>query len=86
MRTNFESVKKAIGINHSYQDSTLGVWYDEAFNFCLEAGVSEEYLQSDKAVGLLAKGLLDLWDYGSGSGKLSEYFKMRVIQARANDE
>jgi hypothetical protein len=34
----------------------------------------------------LAKGLLDLWDFGSGTGKLSEYFKMGVVQARGNKD
>lgn len=86
MRANFEAVKKAVGITHSYQDETIGVWYDEACQFCLEAGVSEEYLESEKATGLIAKGVLDLWDYGSGTGKLSDYFKKRVIQAKRHGE
>jgi hypothetical protein len=85
MRTNFNSVKKAIGVT-DFHDNVIGVWYDEAYTFCKEAGVSESYLQSESAVGLLAKGVLDLWDFGSGTGKLSEYFKMRVVQARGNKD
>jgi hypothetical protein len=50
MRTNFNSVKKAIGVT-DFHDNVIGVWYDEAYTFCKEAGVSESYLQSESAVG-----------------------------------
>jgi hypothetical protein len=30
--------------------------------------------------GTVARGVSDLWNYGAGAGKLSEYFYERVIQ------
>lgn len=44
------------------------------------AGVPENTLQSEKIIGAVARGVTDLWNFGAGNGKLSEYFYQRVIQ------
>ena len=41
-----------------------------------DAGVSEANITT----GVVARGVADLWDYGSGSGQLSTYFKQRATQ------
>lgn len=73
-------IKDAIGITGDYQDNTLAVHMIEVREFLLSAGVSAAVLDTDKAVGILARGVMDLWNYGAGDGALSPYFYQRAIQ------
>lgn len=72
--TMLEGVKNALGIQGTYQDATLTEYIDEVTAFLERAGVS------DITVGLVARGVADLWNYGGGGGKLSEYFIQRAAQ------
>lgn len=69
-------VKSALGITGDYQDSTLQMWMDEVVAVLKDAGVSE----STMTVGIIARGVSDLWNYGAGDGKLSPYFLQRATQ------
>lgn len=69
-------VKNALGITGDYLDSALQVWIDEVMSFLVSAGVDSSTITS----GLVSRGVADLWDYGSGTGKLSPYFRQRAIQ------
>lgn len=73
---NIESVKTSIGITGDYQDETIRAWIDEVVAFLTDAGVKE----SNITTGIVARGVLDLWNYGSGDGRLSEYFMQRAAQ------
>ena len=70
------SVKNALGITGTYQDSTLQVYIDEVVDFLCGAGVAETNITS----GIVARGVSDLWNYGSAEGKLSTYFMQRAAQ------
>ena len=52
----------------------------------LEAGVSNATINNNSSVGVIIRGVSDLWDYGSGSTGLSPYFKERVLQLRAGEK
>lgn len=69
-------VKNALGITGNYQDATLQSYIDEVKAFLVDAGVAEENITS----GIIARGVADLWNYGAGEGKLSQYFMMRASQ------
>ena len=69
-------VKNALGITGDYLDSALQIWIDEVIAFLSSAGVDSSKITS----GLVSRGVADLWDYGSGSGKLSPYFRQRAVQ------
>ncbi len=71
-----EMVKNALGITGTYQDATLTVYLNEVMDFLKDSGVAE----ADITAGLVARGVSDLWDYGSGTGKLSTYFMQRAAQ------
>lgn len=71
-------VKKALGVTTNYQDGTLMTYINEVIEFMRSAGVKDP--TSTAAVGCISRGVADLWHYGAGEAKLSEYFKMRVIQ------
>lgn len=70
------SVKNALGIQGTYQDSTLTEYIDEVVSFLVDAGIKESNITS----GIVSRGVSDLWNYGSGDGKLSEYFMQRATQ------
>ena len=59
---------------------TITLYIDDVKAFMRDAGVSTAVVESDAAVGCIARGVNDLWHYGAGTAKLSEYFKQRVIQ------
>lgn len=75
-----DSVKSALGITGNYQDATLKVYIDEVKAYMISAGVNEALVNSDTSAGIISRGVTDLWSYGSGNGKLSEYFYQRVSQ------
>ena len=78
--TYLESVKSALGITGEYQDATLKIYINEVIAYMVSAGVSTEVMNSNVSVGVIARGVTDLWNYNGGAGKLSEYFYQRVSQ------
>ena len=76
MNVTLNDVKNALGITGDYQDDTLQMYFDEVVSFLSDAGVAETNITS----GIVARGISDLWNYGSGEGKLSPYFIQRASQ------
>ena len=81
-----DRVKAAIGITGEYQDAAIQIYIDEVLAFLASAGVRATVLKSDKVVGVVARGVTDLWNYGAGAGSLSPYFIQRTIQLRNEPE
>lgn len=73
-----EDVKKAIGIEGNYQDSTISAYIEETMEYLKDSGVSDNYI----TVGIVARGVSDLWNYGSGEADFSPYFIQRASQLR----
>lgn len=73
---SLSDVKSALGIVGEYQDATLTVYMDEVMDFLRDAGVPDAKMTA----GLVARGVSDLWSYGQGDGKLSQYFIQRASQ------
>ena len=73
-----DHIKKALGITGDYQDDTLNEYITEVVGYLRDAGVKRENITS----GIVARGVADLWNYGSGGGKLSEYFMQRAAQLK----
>lgn len=76
-------VKSGLGITGTYQDETLLFYISEVKHFMVSAGVSQDVTDSELSVGCIMRGVADLWNFGSGSVKFSEYFIQRVIQLKA---
>ena len=76
MKDYLTDVKNALGIMGTYQDATVQIYIDEVIAFLKDAGVAESNITS----GIIARGVSDLWNYGAGEGKLSDYFRMRAVQ------
>lgn len=73
-------VKTALGISGDYQDDTLTFYIDEVIEELVDAGVARSVAESNAAVGCIALGVNDLWNYSSGGVKHSDYFYKRLIQ------
>ncbi len=69
----------------TFRDDLLTAYINEVKDFMRNAGVAESVISSDSAVGIIAIGVSDLWNYQAGGVKLSEYFTQRVIQLTRND-
>ena len=74
--TMLESVKKGLGIVGDDLNNTLTEYIDEVTGFLKDAGVKDANITA----GIVTRGVSDLWNYGSGEGKLSEYFLQRATQ------
>ena len=73
-------VKNALGITGTYQDNTLDGYIEEVIGYMVEAGVPEPLANSEVSAGVISRGVADLWNYGNGTSRLSEYFYQRVTQ------
>lgn len=78
-----EKVKTMLLIGGTYHDAMLDLYIAEVIDYAKSAGVPAAVLSSEKIIGLAARGVADLWNYGAGDGKLSEYFMQRCIQLTA---
>ena len=75
-------VKQALNIGGSYQDNTLQIYIDEVKAYLIGAGINKDNVNN--YVGVISRGVADLWNYGSGEAKLSNYFMQRVAQIVIN--
>ena len=75
-----EKVKALLGITGTFQDATIQGYIDEVKQFLLDGGVDASIVNADTSAGIIARGVADLWNYGSGEGQLSPYFIQRATQ------
>lgn len=75
------SVKTNLGLlGNDYHDDTLVNYIAEVKQFLLDAGVKPEIVDAESSVGIISRGVSDLWNYGAGNASLSPYFMQRAIQ------
>lgn len=77
-----EDVKLSMGISGDFNDFSILVYIREVREFMVDAGVSENVAGSTAAIGCIARGVLDLWNYGAGNTTFSQYFFQRLEQLR----
>lgn len=80
--TLLEKVKGSLNVSGEHFDETLKLYIEEVKGYLASAGVRADVLSSTLAVGCIARGVADLWNYGNGDTKLSEYFYQRAAQLR----
>lgn len=79
-----EQVKASLGITGTFQDSTIQNYINDIIGFLKEGGVDETTINNNP--GLVARGVADTWNYGSGSTGLSPYFIQRATQLALKNE
>ena len=77
-----EKVKIAIyGTSaHNFNDEQLLFYIDEVIEELVDGGVAREVAESRAAVGCIAIGVNDIWNYNSGGVKHSDQFNRRLVQ------
>lgn len=75
-----DSVKTSLQITGTGFDEVINLKIDEAKEYLLSAGISQEVIESNKAVGLICSMVRDLWTLDSGVCKFSDYTIQRIIQ------
>lgn len=78
--SHLQKIKAMLGITGTFQDEALEGYAAEVIEFLIDAGVDGATAESEKAIGVVARGISDLWNLGSGNAALSPYFKQRAIQ------
>ena len=71
-------VKNALGVTGTFMDATISIYIDEITDYMANAGVSAALISA--SVGVIARGVNDLWNNNAGNGRLSPYFYDRVSQ------
>lgn len=75
------TVKTALGLQgNDFFDATLQIYIEEVKQYLISGGCSQAVVDSESSAGVIARGVADLWNYGSGSAELSPYFRERAIQ------
>ncbi len=73
-----EEVKKRLGVTGTYHDNTLNGFINDTKEYLKSAGVDNP--DNDNCVGVISRGVADLWNMGAGEGKFSAIFYERAIQ------
>lgn len=81
-KKRLQYIKDANGITGEFHDAALKNHMSEAMYYLEAAGVPASVLESDKALGVISRGTMDLWNYGAGDGQLSPYFYQRGLQLK----
>ncbi|MGN0695036.1 MAG: hypothetical protein ACI4LK_09050 [Lentihominibacter sp.] len=75
-----KSVKKIIGASGTYADPALSLLIEDVKYDLIEKGVHEVAVNSRAAIGIIARGVDDMWQLGGGTVNLSPFYKERAIQ------
>lgn len=79
-------VKTGLGITGNFQDELLKNYIFEVLEYLSDAGVSDAVLKSESVIGVVTRGVSDLWNYGTGGADFSPYFIRRAIQLSLKKE
>lgn len=75
-----KEVKSALLITTEHFDSVLNIHIRDVKDVMVKGGVPQSVVESNVSVGVIARGVSDLWNNGSGNVSLSPYFYQRVSQ------
>lgn len=74
--TLLRKVKEGLNITGDYQNNTIQLHIDEVKEYLLDSGVKPTVVASSASIGVIIRGVSDLWN----GDTLSPYFKERAIQ------
>lgn len=69
-------IKKRLSITGDFHDSLLLGLAEDVKQYMLSAGVKQSVIESEKSIGCISRGVLDLWT----KENYSDLFLQRVIQ------
>lgn len=66
--------------SNAYSDDLLQLYIADVQAFMVDAGVPANVVTSSAAVGCIARGVNDTWNYSSGNVEYSPAFYKRLVQ------
>lgn len=75
-----QEIKNRLNITGDFHNESLMGYAADTKEYLLSAGVKPAVIESKKSIGVIARGVADLWNLGAGDGKFSEVFYQRAIQ------
>lgn len=75
-----KSVKSGLMITTPLFDDVLMIHIRDVKSYLKTAGVKDFVIESEDAVGVILRGVSDLWNNGSGDVNFSPYFRDRATQ------
>lgn len=78
--TLLNEIKTRLLITGNYHDNVLLAFANDVKAYLHAAGIPAEIVDSGASVGVIAKGVSDLWNRGLEDGILSGFFMQRVAQ------
>ena len=77
-----EMIKHDNQLFGTQHDMTLTIKIETIKGYLRSAGVSEAVIGSTLAVGVISRGVMDIWNYGNGDTKLSPFYYELADQLR----
>lgn len=78
-----QEVKKRLTITDTFHDEMLMSFIQDTMDYLKSVGITETLLRDKKSLGILARGVVDLWNNSPSNGQFSSMFYQRAIQLRA---
>ena len=78
-----QEIKTRLSITDSYHDQLLSSFIQDTKDYLKSVGITDELLNDKKSLGILARGVVDLWNNKPSDGEFSKIFIQRAIQLRA---
>lgn len=75
-----KNVKSGLMITTDLFDDVLKIHIRDVKSYLKNAGVKDSVIESEDSVGVILRGVSDLWNNGSGDVKFSPYFIDRATQ------
>lgn len=75
-----KNVKSGLLITTTLFDDVLKIHIRDVKSYLKNAGVKDSVIESEDAVGVILRGVSDLWNNGSGNVEFSPYFRDRATQ------
>lgn len=81
-RELLEYIKNDNNLYGTQHDMTLQVKIATIKGYLKSAGISDNTIGSTLAIGVISRGVMDIWNYGNGDTKLSPFFYELADQLR----
>lgn len=78
-----QEIKTRLTITDTYHDPMLSAYIEDTKDYLRSVGITDELLNDKKALGIIARGVIDLWNNNPSEGSFSKMFYQRAIQLRA---
>ena len=79
-------VKTRLAITGNFHDALLLAYIKDVKDYLVRAGISDVLLSDKRSIGTVARGVADLWNFGSGDGKFSSLFENMATQLALYEE